>query len=92
MQNQDQKPPGTTTQAGKTKLPPEQQPLHLPAEFDPRKYPHYEVQVAIYSLLLSALNLSDHFEKLPGVEERQKKLESLVKDYLDTCDPLKIQT
>lgn len=75
-----------------SELPPERQPLHLPVAFDPRKYPHYKVQVAIYSLLLSALNMSEHFEKLPGKEERQRKLELLIKEYLETCDPIKIGT
>ena len=75
-----------------SELPPEQQPLHLPVQYDPRKYPHYDVQSTLYCLLLSALNLSDHFEKFAGYEERQKDLEALVKKYLGTCDPIKLGT
>ena len=67
----------------------EKQALHLPASFDPKMYPHYNVQASIYSMLLSALNLSEHFEKFPGVEERQRKLEDLITAYLATCDPTK---
>lgn len=72
-----------------SELPPEKQPLKLPANFDPRKHPHYSVQSSIYSLLLSALAMSESFEKFPGMEERQKELCILVKKYQDTCDPLK---
>lgn len=72
-----------------SELPPERQPLHLPSAFDPRKHPHYNVQSTIYSLLLSGLNLSEHFEKYPGFEDRQRKLELLIKDYLETCDAVK---
>lgn len=77
-------------QRPESELPPEKQPLRLPAEFDPTKYPHYSVQSSVYSLLLSALNLSVHFEKFPGFEERQKKLEMLIKDYQETCDPIRV--
>lgn len=73
-----------------SELPPEKQPLHLPASFDPKKYPHYDVQASIYSMLLSALTLSTHYERFPGVEERQRKIELLLKDYLDTCNQIKI--
>ncbi len=72
-----------------SELPPERQPLHLPVSFDPRKYPHYNVQISIYTLLLSALNLSENFEKYPDYEERQRKLELVIKDYLETCDAIK---
>lgn len=72
-----------------SELPPEKQPLRLPAGFDSTKWPHYDVQNSVYCLLLSALNLSEHFEKFPGHEDRQKKLESLLKDYLVTCDQIK---
>ncbi|MGA2248604.1 MAG: hypothetical protein ABSH48_26920 [Verrucomicrobiota bacterium] len=72
-----------------SELPPERQPLHLPVNFDPRKYPHYDVQKAIYSMLLSGLNLSEHFEKFPGFEERQRDMELIIKKYVDTCDGLK---
>ena len=50
--------------------------------------PHYSPQCPIYSLLFSALNLSMHYEKSPGAEERQTKLESLLKKYQKTCDAL----
>ena len=76
-------------QVPESELPPERQPLHLPVAFDPRKYPHYNVQASIYSMLLSALNLSEHFEKYAGFEERQRKLELVLKDYLETCDAIK---
>lgn len=68
-----------------------QQPLHLPEEFDPSKFPHYSVQSSIYGLLLSALNLSEHYERFPNTEARQAKLEDIVKDYLETCDALKLK-
>ncbi len=68
-----------------------QQPLHLPEEFDPSKFPHYSVQTSIYGLLLTALNCSEHYEKFPGTEARQQKLEDLVKDYLETCDALQLK-
>jgi len=35
-----------------------EQPLHIPPGFDPKQYPHYDLQSSIYSLLLSALTLS----------------------------------
>jgi len=73
-----------------SELPPERQPLRLPREFDSSKWPHYDVQNSVYCLLLSALNLSEHFEKYPGYDDRQKKLESLLKDYLVTCDQIKV--
>lgn len=72
-----------------SELPPEKQPLRLPANFDPRNHPHYSVQSSIYSLLLSALAMSEAFEKFPGLDERQRDLGNLVKKYQDTCDPLK---
>lgn len=75
-----------------SELPPEKQPLRLPADFDPSKFPHYSVQTSIYGLLLSALNLSEHYEKFPSFEARQRKLEDLLKDYLETCDALKLKT
>jgi len=67
------------------------QPLKLPPAFDPSKYPHYSVQSSIYSLLLSALNMSEHYEKYRGAAERQRLLDDLVRRYQDTCDPLKIR-
>ena len=76
-------------QVPESELPPERQPLHLPVAFDPRRYPHYNVQSSIYSMLLSALNLSEHFEKYAGFEERQRKLELVIKEYLETCDAIK---
>jgi len=75
-----------------SELPPEKQPLKLPPDFDPAKYPHYSVQSSIYSLLLSALNMSEHYERFPNAEDRQKKLDELVRDYQDTCDPLKFKS
>lgn len=75
-----------------SELPIEKQPLKLPPAFDPPKYPHYSVQSSIYSLLLSALNMSEHYEKYPGAEERQRLLDDLVRRYQDTCDPLKYRS
>jgi hypothetical protein len=64
----------------------------LPPDFDPSKYPHYSVQSSIYSLLLSALNMSEHYEKYPDAETRQKKLDELVREYQDTCESLRIKS
>lgn len=75
-----------------SELPPEKQPLRLPRDFDPSQFPHYSVQTSIYALLLSALNLGEHYEKFPGAEARHKKLEDVMKDYLSTCDALKLKT
>lgn len=83
-------PPAPAASASENELPPERQRLKLPPSFDPSKYPHYSVQSSIYSLLLSALTMSEHYEKYPGAEERQKKLDELIRDYQETCDPLKI--
>lgn len=88
------KPPEAKTpepELPESELPPEKQPLKLPSEFDPKKFPHYDVQVSVYSLLLSALTLSLHHEKFPGAEERQKRIEVAMKEYADTCDTLKSQ-
>jgi hypothetical protein len=74
-----------------SELPPEKQPLSLPDDFDPTKYPHYSVQSSIYSMLLSALSMAEHYERLVGSEERQKRLDELVRDYLRTCDAIKIR-
>lgn len=84
-------PPPPPPPVPESELPIEKQPLKLPPDFDPSKYPHYSVQSSIYSLLLSALNMSEHYEKYPNAEARQKKLDELVRDYQDTCDPLKIK-
>jgi hypothetical protein len=73
-----------------SELPPEKQPLHLPAAYDPKKYPHYDVQSTAYSMLLSALTLVTHYERYPGFETRQKKLEDVLKDYLGTCNQITI--
>lgn len=81
---------GAEDELPESELPPEKQPLHLPAAFDPKKYPHYDVQQSAYSMLLSTLTLVTHYEKYPGFEERQRKLELLLKDYLDTCNQIKI--
>jgi len=67
-----------------------EQPLHIPPGFDPKQYPHYDLQSSIYSLLLSALTLSTHYEKYPGVEKRQKDMEQLLKAYLETCKQIEI--
>lgn len=71
-------------------LPPEKQPLHLPAAYDPKKYPHYDVQSSAYSMLLSTLTLVTHYERYPGYEERQKELEAVLEKYLVTCNQIKI--
>jgi len=84
-------PPAPATSASENELPPERQRLKLPRSFDPSKYPHYSVQSSICSLLLSALNMSEHYEKWPGAQKRQRLLGELVRRYQDTCDPLKIR-
>lgn len=84
-------PPPPPPPVPESELPIEKQPLKLPPAFDPSKYPHYSVQSSIYSLLLSALNMSEHYEKYAGAEERQKLLDELVTKYQNTCDPLKIK-
>jgi hypothetical protein len=73
-----------------SELPPEKQPLSLPPGFDPSKYPHYSVQSSVYSLLLSALAMSEQYEKYPNHEQRQHKLDELVKEYQATCDTLRV--
>jgi hypothetical protein len=60
--------------------------IKLPPDFDPAKFPHYSVQSSIYSLILSALHLSTHYEKWPGAEKRQAKLEKLLTRYLKTIN------
>lgn len=62
------------------------------ADLDLDRYPHYSVQSSIYSLLLSALNMSEHYEKYPGAEERQKSLDGMVRVYQDTCESLKTKS
>jgi outer membrane biosynthesis protein TonB len=86
------KPAEPEPELPESELPPEKQPLRLPSEFDPKKFPHYDVQSSVYSMLLSALTLAVHHEKFPGAEERQKKIEAAMKDYGDTCDALKSQS
>lgn len=80
--------PEATVPVPESELPPEAQPLHLPAAYDPRKYPHYDVERAIYSMLLSGLSLSEHYEKVTGFEGRQKRMEALAKEYLELCDSI----
>ncbi len=79
-------------QLPESELPPERQPLRLPRDFDPSKFPHYSVQSSIYALLLSAMGLSEHYERYPEKEARQKKLEEVMKDYLSTCNSLSLKT
>jgi len=50
------------------------------------KYPHYPVQSSIYSLLVSAMNMSVRYEQRPGGRERQQALKALIADYEITCD------
>ena len=69
-------------------IPPEKQPLRLPKNYDPSRYPHYSVQTTMYSLLLSAMSMSETHERYPGFEVRQQKLESLLSDYHATVEPL----
>lgn len=59
---------------------------------NPDDFPYYSVQCSIYSLLLSALNMSYNYEKVAGVAARVKKIEDLVVEYQDTCDQLRIST
>jgi hypothetical protein len=67
-----------------------EQPTDPPPDLDPTKYPHYDLQSSIYSLLLSALTLSVHYEKYPGTKERQQKLELVLKDYLESCNQINL--
>ncbi len=85
-------PPGLQEPMPESELPPEKQPLRLPPDFDPSKFPHYSVQSSIYGLLLSALSLAEHYERFPNREERMKDLEAVMKKYLATCDTLKLKT
>jgi hypothetical protein len=97
--NQTMKPQNSKAKAGQSAGTPQEnataevseQVLRLPPEFDPNQFPHYSVQTSIYGLLLSALNLSEHYERFPNTEARQAKLEDIVKDYLETCDALKLK-
>lgn len=84
------KPQNQTTTAVSQDIPAKQSPS-LPPGFDPSKHPHYSVQNSIYSLLLSALSLSVNYESAPNTEARQRKLDDLAKDYLETCDAIKIR-
>jgi hypothetical protein len=72
-------------------LEPQREAGKRPADLDLDKHPHYTVQSTIYSLLLSALNMSEHYEKYPGAEERQQILDGIVRVYQETCDPLRIK-
>ena len=74
-----------------SELPAEKRPLILPPDFDPSNYPHYSVQSSIYSLLLTALNMSEHYERYPNVDIRRNVLENAVIVYQDTCDALKVK-
>src|SRR6267154_3362027 len=58
----------------------EEEPIHCSIPFEPKNYPHYDVQSSLYSLLLTALTVAVHFEKIPGFQERQRKLEAVMKD------------
>jgi hypothetical protein len=46
----------------------------------------HNVQSSIYSMLHSALFLSEEYETHPGVEERRRLLRSLNDTYLGTCN------
>lgn len=74
----------SSKQPGKTEAIP-RQPLAFPS-------PHYSAQTSVYALLLAALNVAEHYENYPGLEARQKLIESAVKGYQITCDALKIKT
>ena len=69
-------------QPGRTEAPIKKLSLALP--------PHYSAQTSVFSLLLSALNMAQHYEQYPGLEHRQKLIETALKSYQATCDPLKI--
>lgn len=68
------------------KTPKESQSQKTPV--DAEGYPHYAVQSSIYSLLQSALALSERLETHPGAEARQRELSRVVKSYLDTCETI----
>ena len=72
--------------------PSQREPSKVPPNFDPSRYPHYSVQSTIFSLLLSALNMSEHYERFPGAEERQRLLDRLVYEYQQTCEPVTIKS
>jgi len=88
MQTTSEQLPIATGSSVDQDAPNQGQPLHLPTASEPRKHPHYSVQSSIYALLLSALNLSEHFEKYHDFEERQRKMELVIKDYLETYDAI----
>lgn len=75
----------------KASTPEPQREPRKPADLDLDQHPHYNVQSTIYSLLLSALNMSEHYEKYPGAEERQQILHRIVGVYQDTVELLKNQ-
>jgi hypothetical protein len=91
MKNQMPKETTDVAESHEDEPAPEKAPLHLPPKIDASNDPHYSVQTSIYSLLLTALNVSDHYENYPGAEERQRKLEDVTKDYLETCDALRLK-
>lgn len=82
--------PSSKPQSASQELEPARGPLSLPPDFDQAKYPHYSVQSSIYSLLLSALSMAEHYERMPGAQARQDKLDEVVKDYLSTCELIRL--
>lgn len=91
MKNQNDTAPAAPHGMNKAPTVEPQREPRKPADLDMEKYPHYSVQSSIYSLLLSALNMSVRYEKYPGAEERQKTLDEMVLVYQNTCDALKIK-
>ncbi len=47
---------------------------------------HYQVQSSIYSLILTALNLSISYETYPNADKRRAKLDALASEYGSTCN------
>ncbi len=55
---------------------------------DPDKQRHYQVQSSIYSLILTALNLSLAYEVYPNGDKRRSKLDALAAEYGQTCNQI----
>lgn len=56
---------------------------------DKQKFPDFEVQSTIYSLLLSCLSMSVSYERGVEFESRRTQIEDLVLIYQNSCDGLR---
>jgi hypothetical protein len=84
--------PEIQTAPAATQVVPAKRAFSLPDDFDPAAYPHFSVQISIYSLLLTTLSLAEHYEPVRGAEARQVKLDALFREYRDTCDAIRIKS